>query len=362
MIKIALIENNFRDYIKSRKLLVNLISNHYTTLSLIPSGNKHIISNNYFFYGKKFDGFSIIKIVRKLLQYNPDLVIGFRLLPILTGFIYCKITRKQILCVVTGLGRYFDINNNPKNLLGKLILTFYIYLSKSKNTQIIVQNRHDYKFFSDLNNKKNIHLILGSGVPNSKIKWKKPEGNLKFIFISRCLKEKGIETCIQAISKFNQNSKSEKASLDIYGCDMKEYLKLFPKNNLLNANIKLKGWTDNTIETLLKYHAIIFPSTYREGIPRVILEAMSIGMPYIISRIPGNLELQIKEEQYDLSFNISNDTVDEIIEILMRYSKINHIYLSELIKEKFDSLSLETNHINSKYLDLIKKTIKKIPH
>lgn len=357
MIKIALIENNFRDYIKSRKLLANLLNTHYTTLSLIPNGDEQIIANNYFFYGKKLDGFSIIKIIRKLFEYNPDLVLGFRLLPILTGFIYCKITGKQILCVVTGLGRYFDIKNNPKNLLGKLILTFYTILSKSKNTEIIVQNRHDYQFFTNLNNEKNIHLILGSGVPNSKIKWKKPEGNLKFIFISRCLKEKGIETCIQAISKFNQNSKNEKVSLDIYGCDMKEYLKLFPKNNLLDTNIKLKGWTDNTIETLLDYHAIIFPSIYREGIPRVILEAMSIGMPYIISRIPGNLELQIQKEQYDLSFNISNDTVDEIIEILKRYNKINHHVLSELIEEKFDLLLLETNKVNSQYLDLIAKAI-----
>lgn len=357
MIKIAVIENDFRDYMSSRKLLVNLLNNLYTTLSLIPSGDKRILSNKYFFYGKQLDGFSIVKIVRKLFGYNPDLVLGFRLLPILTGFIYCKITRKQILCVVTGLGRYFDINNNPKNFLGKLILTFYTFLAKSKNTGIIVQNRHDYQFFCTLNNDKNIHLILGSGVPNSKIKWHKPEGNLRFVFISRCLKEKGIETCIQAIAKFNKNSRSEKISLDIYGCDMEKYLKLFPKNNLLDENIKLKGWTDNTIETLLNYHAIIFPSTYREGIPRVILEAMSIGMPYIISRIPGNLELQIQKDQYDLSFNISNNTVDEIIEILMRYDKINHLILSELIKEKFDSLSLETTQVNSQYLDLIAKAI-----
>ena len=54
--------------------------------------------------------------------------------------------------------------------------------------------------------------------------------------------------------------------------------------------IKYLGVTDQVENFILKSHCIILPS-YREGMPRSILEAFAIGRPVIVSDVPGCIDI-----------------------------------------------------------------------
>lgn len=72
--------------------------------------------------------------------------------------------------------------------------------------------------------------------------------------------------------------------------ELRNQLSQFAKNNGLKDNFHLLGFVNNIHETYLKMDVFVFPSK-REGLSVSLMDAMSAGMPCIVTKIRGNVDL-----------------------------------------------------------------------
>ncbi len=227
------------------------------------------------------------EIYRKI---KPNIAIHFTIKPNIYGNLICGVLGIPSIAVVTGLGYAFT----QKNFLTQIIKVLY-KTSFRFATKVIFQNPDDMQMFIDekIITQDKAKVILGSGVdtnlfsPLSFVDSKKRK--FTFIFVGRLLQHKGIYEIVSAIKTLQQ--KGYKFSFIIVGAP--------DEGNPASINLEdIRRWeNENLIEYIgfrkdvRPYLAIadvfVFPSYYREGIPRAILEAMAMGKPVITTRTPG---------------------------------------------------------------------------
>ena len=238
------------------------------------------------------DIYKIVKIYKKL---KPDIVHHFGIRQIVHGNIAARLAGiKKSYNSITGLGSVF--------ISGNIILKFFILIVLKisllfKKSYILVQNKQDFDFVKKkLPNKNNI-LLPASGVDTNKfLQTKEPKGNVIFLFASRIIKDKGIIELIEATKQL----KSQKKKFELYIAGSPDF-----QNKSTISHVQLKTWESlgyirylglvKDMEQLYKkVHVGILPS-YREGLPKSLLEAASSGKPIITTDVPGCNEI-VKNE------------------------------------------------------------------
>lgn len=133
-------------------------------------------------------------------------------------------------------------------------------------------------------------LVYPSGVP------------YRLCTFSRVMKEKGIETAVNAVKSVNKELGYTAYSLDIYGqvdasqTDWFEKLqKTFPDYIRYGGLVAF----DKSVETLKEYFALLFPTYYEgEGFAGTLIDAYSAGVPVIASDWKYNTELVTQQTGY----------------------------------------------------------------
>lgn len=172
----------------------------------------------------------------------------------------------------------------------------------AKFTDVIITiNKEDYEAARKFQLKKDgqLYLVHGVGIDTSsfynikliKDNYRK-EMNLKaddivLIAIGELNRNKNYKTLIEAINLI----KDTKIHLLICGIGKeKENLVELVKKYDLEKNVHFLGFR-NDIPELLSISDIFVQTSYREGLPRSIMEAMSSGLPCVVSKIRGNVDL-----------------------------------------------------------------------
>lgn len=110
----------------------------------------------------------------------------------------------------------------------------------------------------------------------------------KLCTFSRVMREKGIETAINAISKVNDHLGRVVYSLDIYGqvdTTQKEWFEHL--KTCFSENVRYCGSADadKSTEVLQYYFALLFPTHfYTEGVPGTIIDAYAAGVPVVSAK------------------------------------------------------------------------------
>ena len=219
-----------------------------------------------------------------------------------------------IPCVLSfaGLGKLYK-NKGIKKLILDLILKLIatvshqnsIFFSNQFESNIrsilIFQNKKDLNYFIDRFNsfpRNRIFLIPGSGVPAKYIE-SNPRGNLywhkdldgkllekkvEFIYCGRLLASKGIFTFISIANLFKENKFFVYGGIDLSQKDSLDEKKIsFLKKK--HTNVKFfNNKKDPFFSKDFKIPILIVPSNYGEGLPRAIIEALSLGIPVISSK------------------------------------------------------------------------------
>lgn len=150
---------------------------------------------------------------------------------------------------------------------------------------------YDSKFFVETTVANSIYL---KEFDLSK-KWESYTQKIKFLFLSRIEKEKGIFIAIDAFEKFSFENPQKDCVLIVAGegRDLTQVRNYVEKKKV--ANVEFWGHVDAETKkkALFESHIMIFP-TFTEGLPNVILEGMLYGMP-IISRTTGGIPEIVKE-------------------------------------------------------------------
>ena len=229
-----------------------------------------------------------LKVMR---QQKPDVVLTYTIKPNLYAGLAAKKLNIPYLVNVTGLGSALT-----KKSLASLFLRLLMKRSFHYAHTVFAQNKRDEAFLIEHQMvKDNISRLPGSGV---NLEAFKPlpypnEGPLKAVFISRIMKEKGIEEYL-ALANYVKKSYPE-AVFHVCGFVDGPYEAII--NDAHEEGLIIYHGLIDDVRTILKdIHLVIHPSYYAEGISNVLLEAAASARPIITTKNPGCEETVIDGE------------------------------------------------------------------
>lgn len=162
--------------------------------------------------------------------------------------------------------------------------------------------------------------------------------NNRFIYLGTYKREKGIYELVDAFE--NLISSGEDVYLDMYGSQQTDLIRTYAEKKGSTQRIKVNGWIEDPekIKSLYRAAALILPS-HTEGIPNVILEAMSTGCP-IISTLVGGLKEVLKDQHnaYIIKVNDYSDICAKVKFCLKNKEKTKRIAQNSLkqVKSEYD--------------------------
>lgn len=230
--------------------------------------------------------FRLFRYYKKLLnRIKPNVVLTYTIKPNIYGGLACTMEDIPYIVNITGLGSAVE---NP-GLLQKLTVNLY-RLAMRKANCIFFQNKGNQGFFERKKINYNVHrLIPGSGANINKfaVAPYPDTAPVKFLFISRIMKEKGIEEFFAAARHF-RNSRKDVEFHILGACEEDYAVKL---QSLANDGIVVyHGQQKDVRPYLAEASCLIHPTFYPEGMSNVILEAASSGRPVITTRRHGCME------------------------------------------------------------------------
>ena len=232
------------------------------------------------------DALLLINYLKLIRSLRPKFFLGYTAKPNIYGSIGARICGIAALPNVSGLGTAF-INPGPLSaLVGAL------YRIAFRNCPVIFfQNPDDCELFVSrkIVRPDQVRLLPGSGVDVTHFSPAptKPEA-IRFLFVGRLLGDKGVREFVEAARLLRA---------DHPGWQFQLLGSVDAGNRTAINRIELDQWvTDGIVEYLglaedVRPHiaaatAVVLPS-YREGLPRSLLEAAAMARPVIAANVPG---------------------------------------------------------------------------
>jgi len=236
----------------------------------------------------------IIKLAFYFKKFDPYLIFSFTAKNNIYGSIASFITSRRIINNISGLGSAFI----EKGLTQKIIIYLYRMI-RNIPLHTFCQNQIDQEFLikHKMLKSERSSVIPGSGVdinffsrPLDKIKVSDSVRN--FVFVGRLIAEKGIREILVVFSDLIKLFPEMR--LNIIGIIDPQNPSSLSRQELESIRelpyINLIEGVDDVRKHLLESDCFILPS-YREGLSRATLEAMSMEIPIICSDVPGLNEL-----------------------------------------------------------------------
>ena len=224
----------------------------------------------------------LLRYMGMMKEVNPDLVITYTIKPNIYGGIASLMLKKQYAVNITGLGTAFE----RKGIIKILVISLY-KLALKKAKVIFFENtsdRNEMLSFGCCKKEKTV-VMNGAGV-NTEIYCYQPypcNELVKFLFIGRVMKEKGIDELFEAMKRLIEEG--EKCFLDVVGPFEEDYKKELDKYDK-EGWLKYHGYQENVKPFIKGCDCFVLPS-YHEGMANTNLECASCGRPIITCNIPG---------------------------------------------------------------------------
>lgn len=225
-------------------------------------------------------------------EQKPDIIHHVGLKVILWGGLAAKLVKaKAVVNAISGLGVLF--NQEKLSLMVRGILTVLRFSHHRKNLLTIFQNHEDMNLFlaHRVITESQSRFIKGSGVDLNIYPYT-PESDarpLKVIFTARMVKEKGTLILIEAAESLR---KKYEGQVEFWLCGGLSKNPNAITEDELRARcdghyIQWLGFRTDVKELLQQAHIVVFPSYYREGVPKSLIEATAIGRPIITTNSIG---------------------------------------------------------------------------
>lgn len=228
-----------------------------------------------------------------LKALNPDYVLAYTIKPVIFGLRAAKFRGAKRYALITGKGSGFE----AKNFVGQLIklVVKELYTSTLKSVDgVVFQNDEDKGFFEReriLSKDVKSVVIKGTGVDldHYRSHGKTSDGTkVKFLFIARLIKEKGIPELLTATKILRETYNNFEVQLLGWfdpnpGGVSKAEIEQMHDSGLVNY----LGTTDDIRPYMDAADVFVLPSYYNEGLPRTIQEAMAMKKPIITTNHPG---------------------------------------------------------------------------
>jgi glycosyltransferase involved in cell wall biosynthesis len=294
---------NFREstllrFIEEGFEVVCLAPNDHSTEDLQKLGCKfiHLEMDN--------KGINIIRDIKLIVKFyklfrtiKPFAVFNFTIKNNIYGALASALTRTTVVSHVTGLGTAI-IHGGFIGLVVKILYR----ISQAFSKIVFCQNLDDRQFFLDNNliSQTKLKLIPGSGINLDKYSQASKQSRndvLKehptiFLYAGRIMRDKGLIELVEAMRLIN--SKDCMCELLIHGFIDNLNISSIPESEIDSwskiSGVKWCGPSDNIAKIMENVDCVVLPS-YREGMPRLLLEGAAMSLPLIATDVPGCREI-----------------------------------------------------------------------
>lgn len=225
---------------------------------------------------------------RLLKRERPAIYLGFTVKPNIYGSIAAHILGIPVINNIAGLGSLFMKNNWLTFLVSclykvALLRSVRVFFQNNEDQNIFISNKLVAENLADRLPGSGVDLIKFSAVPLPK------KRVIRFLLVSRMLWDKGVGEFIDATRLLKRRG------IDLECC-LLGFLEVQNPAAILRQQIqawenegviRYLGASEDVRQEIAQADCIVLPSFYREGTPRVLLEAAAMARPIITADSVG---------------------------------------------------------------------------
>ena len=237
-----------------------------------------------------------LKIRKIVRRFKPDIAHNVALKPVVTGTFGELLGRQGVVInALVGMGYIFTSNDTRASVVKPILSRILKSLLRSKPVHVVIENPDDLNSLVDdgFVRQSQISLIRGAGVDLNAFPFH-PEvvGPVVVTLVSRILRDKGVLEFIDAASQLQ--TRVPEVVFQIVGEPDLGNPSAIPQSEIDSwkslSNVKYLGRRSDIAHILKGSHIVCLPS-YREGLPKSLLEALSSGRPIITTDVAGCREV-----------------------------------------------------------------------
>lgn len=201
----------------------------------------------------------------------------------------------RIVNALSGMGYAFLATGLAARARRGGIVSAYRALLDGARQRLILQNRHDVEFFAArrIVAPERIRLIRGSGVDLQRFRpTAEPAGATVVVLAARLLWHKGVREFVEAARQLRREGHDARFVL-VGAPDGGNRAAVAPhlvEEWVADGVVEHWGHRDDMERVFASCHLVCLPS-YREGLPKVLIEAAAAGRPIVASDEPGCREV-----------------------------------------------------------------------
>jgi len=231
----------------------------------------------------------LARFIWHLALGRPDVLLTFTPKPNIYGSIAGALFGIPVVPTINGLGRAFAV----QSFVTLAVKTLYWWALRSP-AKIYFQNEDDRSLFvsEGLVDPARTERIPGSGVDIerfSPVARAEREGGCVFLLVARLLWDKGIGEFVEAARLVKREFPN--TEFHVVGFLGVQNPSAIPRETVeewvAEGVIRYLGASDDVREHYARADCVVLPTTYREGVPRVLLEAASMALPVITTDVLG---------------------------------------------------------------------------
>ncbi|MCW9035024.1 MAG: glycosyltransferase family 4 protein [Rhodospirillales bacterium] len=239
---------------------------------------------------------AILDIAKIYRWEKPDLIHHVALKPVLYGSVAARLAGiKKVINAFAGMGFVFIAKGGVAQALRPFLVMAFRLLLNHSSSHVVLQNHDDQELFQQLGIGKpeRTYLIKGSGVSMTDFPVAgEPTGTPIATFVGRMLWDKGVGELVEAARLLKE--KGITITVQLVGTPDPANPKSIPQEILEGWKnegvIEWLGHREDIADLWEASHIAVLPS-YREGLPKSLLEAASCGRPMVATDVPGCREL-----------------------------------------------------------------------
>lgn len=294
---------------------------------------------------------SLIKLFKTL---KPSLIHLITIKPVLYGGIAARLTgMESVVSAVSGLGTVFLAESGIARFRRRLIVFMYRFAFNQKRLTVIFQNPDDRDILLSLKTleAQQVKMIRGSGVSLEDYPFvAEPEGIPIVVMAARLLKDKGVIEFIEAAKILLDRNVS--VEMRLIGAPDADNPTSVTQSELeqwsSEGNVRLLGFQKNIAKHYSDANIICLPS-YREGLPKSLVEAAACGRPVVTTDVPGCRDA-IESKVTGLLVPVKNaPALADAIETLVKDAKLRKLMGKagrELAEEAFAIEKIVEQHMD----------------
>ncbi len=230
---------------------------------------------------------SVLHLFGALRRLQPAFVFNFTVKVNIYSGLACRLLGIPYANNVSGLGTAFIHDS----WLYRRVRSLYGFVNRGARC-VFFQNQEDMALFRDRGLLKDTPTVLlpGSGMDTARFAFQAlPEGvDFTFVMVARLIADKGVREYVVAAERvalthpgtrfvlIGPQGVSNSSAID--DAEVAEWRR--------TGVVEYVGEQDDVRPWLAKSHVLVLPS-YREGMPRTVLDAASMGRPAIVTDVPG---------------------------------------------------------------------------